>query len=169
MRRTAFALAALLLAGPALAADSIGGANEKPVELEGKVVDLVCELTGKCLPGCGAGRRQMGLLLANGRLVAVPKAPVDFAGAALDLAPLCGRTIRTDGLMFENPKMPVYQVQGIKADPAATAFALPDAFIRAWTAKNGPHDEWMRADPAVRAQIGRTGPLGRSDLKPKPQ
>lgn len=162
-------LIALLLSATAHAAESIGGANEKPMELEGKVVDLVCELTGRCLPACGSGTRQMGLLLADGRLIAVPKAPVDFAGAAQDLAPLCGRTIRTDGLMFENPKMPLYQVQGIKLDPAATAFTPADAFIKAWTARNGKHEEWYRNDPVIKAQIDRTGPLGRPDLKPKPE
>jgi hypothetical protein len=165
------AAASLLIGGgAAIAAEGIGGENEKLLELRGTVVDVLCELTGRCPPGsCQSTRRLLGLKLADGRLIAVPKGPELFAGAQNDLAPLCGKTITVDGVLFENPKMPVYLVQGMKTDPAQPEFAAPDAFLKAWKAKNGEAEEWFRADPAVKELIGRNGPLGRSDLKPKPQ
>jgi hypothetical protein len=161
--------AALAVAAPCFAAESVGSAHEKPMILAGTVVDLVCELTNSCTSACGAGKRQLGLRLADGTLVAIAKGPVNFAGPVLDLAPLCGRAIITDGLMIENPAMRIYQVQGIKTDAAAPAFAPADAYTADWIARHGKADEWFRADPRTKALIERTGPLGRSDLKPKPQ
>lgn len=168
MIRPALLAALLILAAPARAAEGVGSPHEKPMELTGTVVDLACELAGSCPPACGAGKRQLGLKLADGRLIAVAKGPVDFAGPVLDLAPFCGRVIATDGLMIMNPAMPIYQLQGIRTDPAATGYAPADAFLGDWTARNGKADEWFRADPRAKAQIDRTGPLGRPDLKPAP-
>jgi hypothetical protein len=165
----ALALGAGLLyaTAPLSAAEGIGGKNEKPLELEGRVVDLVCEVAGRCLPDCGGGKRQLGLKLSDGKLIAVIKNPGLFTGAVNDLAPFCGKTIYTDGLLFENPKMPVYQVQGLKADRNEKEYKPVDGFIEAWVAKNGPSDEWFRADPLVKEQIARNGPLGRPELKLK--
>lgn len=161
--------AALAVAAPVQAAESVGSAHEKPMQLTGTVVDLVCELAKSCPPACGAGKRQLGLRLADGRLIAVAKGPVDFAGPVLDLVPFCGRAIHTDGLMIDNPAMRIYQVQGIKTDPAAPAFTPADAYTADWIARHGKADEWFRNDPRTRALIERNGPLGRPDLKPKPQ
>jgi hypothetical protein len=164
------AVAAALLAAPAaMAAESIGGQNEKPMELTGVVVDLLCEVAKRCAPDCGGGKRQFGLRLPTGQLVATIKGPADFGGSQADLAPLCGRTVTLDGLMFENPKMRLFQVQGIKTDPAATAFTPADAFLKRWTAENGPAEEWFRADPRVKELIGRNGVLGKPGLEPKKQ
>jgi hypothetical protein len=104
---------ALLFSPAAFAAESIGGQHEKITEISGRVVDLLCELTKSCAPDCGGGKRQMGLVLADGRLVAVIKGPADFGGALADIAPLCGKTVTLDGILFENPKMALYQVQSV--------------------------------------------------------
>jgi hypothetical protein len=163
------ATAILLGATGAFPADSIGGQNEKPTEITGRVVDLLCAVTGRCVPDCGGGKRVFGILLADGRLVAAIKGPENFAGAQADLAPLCGRTVTLDGLLFENPRMPVYQVQGIKADAAAKEFKPADRFLKEWLETNAPTDEWFRADLRVKELIGRNGVLGIPGLKPKPQ
>jgi hypothetical protein len=159
----------LLLSPAAMAAESIGGQHEKITEINGKVVDLLCELTKRCVPDCGAGKRQMGLVLASGRLVAVVKGPADFGGALADIAPLCGKTVTLDGILFENPKMPLFQVQGIKTDPAAAAFTPADRFLKDWEARNGKADEWFRNDPLVKETITKNGVLGKPGLRPKAQ
>ncbi|MGL5114930.1 MAG: hypothetical protein ACRC7G_15075 [Beijerinckiaceae bacterium] len=169
MKFLASAAMLVVSAGSVLAADGIGGQNENIMVLQGTVVDVLCELTGRCSPAaCASGQRQLGLKLGDGKLVLLAKGPEIFAGVQLDLAPHCGKNITVDGVMFENPKMLIYMVQGIKTDPAQAEFAVPDAFPKAWTAKNGPAEEWFRADPAVKDLIARNGPLGRIDLKPKP-
>ena len=153
----------------AVAADSIGAQHEKITEISGRVVDLLCELTKRCIPDCGGGKRQMGLVQADGRLIAVVKGPADFGGALADIAPLCGKTVVLDGILFENPKMPLYQVQGIKTDPAARIFTPAEGFMKDWEAKNGKADEWFRSDPLVKEIIEKNGVLGKPGLQPKPQ
>jgi hypothetical protein len=167
MRIAALAALALLLSPAAFAAESIGGQHEKITEINGRVVDLLCELTKRCAPDCGGGKRQLGLVLADGRLVAVVKGPADFGGALADIAPLCGKTVTLDGILFENPKMPLFQVQGIKTNPAARDFTPADGFLKAWEAKNGKADEWFRNDPLVKEQIAKNGVLGKPGLEPK--
>jgi hypothetical protein len=167
-----FVVTAALCGAPfssAQAADSVGGQNEKPLVVTGEVVDLLCEVAKRCVANCGAGTRQLGIKQADGKLLVAAKNTDLFAGPQLDLAPLCGKTITADGLLFENPKMPIFMVQGIKTDPKAAEFTPVDAFVKAWVAKNGSSDEWFRADPVIKEQIARTGPLGRPELKPKPQ
>lgn len=159
-------LAALVVPAGARAADSWGLEHERPLELSGKVVDLLCEVAGDCPAGCGEGTRQLGILTVEGRLVPVAKGNVFFAGAVPDLLPFCGREVHADGLLIENPAMPLYFVQYLKASPDA-APAPTDAFIAAWRARHGEAEEWFRADPTVRAVIERQGVLGIPSLKPE--
>jgi hypothetical protein len=171
VKTLALATPILLLAVlPLSAAEGIGGKNEKPLEVEGTVVDLLCEVAKRCAPNCGEGKRQLGIKLSDGKVLVAAKNTDLFAGAVVDLAPLCGKKIKADGILFENPKMPIYMVQGIKTDPKAAEYTPVDGFGKAWAAKNGAaSDEWFRSDPVVKAQIAKTGPLGRIDLKPKAQ
>jgi hypothetical protein len=162
-------VAAMLLPMAAHAADSVGGKNEKPMELTGVVVDIVCEVAGRCSPNCGDGKRQLGIRQANGKLTAVVKNAELFAGAQVALAPLCGKTVVLDGLLFENPQMPIFMAQGLKTDPAAKEFTPVEGFIAQWTAANGAADEWFRADPRVKELIARNGVLGKPGLEPKKQ
>jgi hypothetical protein len=164
------AFSCVMLAGqPVSAADSIGGQHEKPTVLTGVIVDLLCEVAKRCVSNCGDGKRTLGIRLPDGKLVAVPKGPADFGGPQADIAPLCGKTVTLDGLLFENPAMPLFHVQGIKTDPAAKDFTPADAFLKEWEARNGKAEEWFRADPLVRETIGRNGILGKPGLAPKPQ
>ena len=82
MARTMPVLATLaaLAAPPTHAADSWGLENERTLEVTGKVVDLLCALAGDCPAGCGAGKRQLGILTAEGRLLPAVKGTVFFAG-----------------------------------------------------------------------------------------
>jgi hypothetical protein len=168
MPRTILALTALtIVAAPAArAADSWGLENERPLELSGKVVDLLCELTGDCAADRGGGRRQLGILTADGRLFPAVKGTVFFAGAAPDLLPHCGQTVHADGLLIENPAMTLYFAQYLKATPDA-AWAPTDTYLTQWTLAHGNAEEWRRADPTVKAVIARDGLLGIPGLKPE--
>ncbi len=163
----ALVLAAALAAGaaPALAADPWGLDNEKEVLITGTVVDLLCTVAGDCPPDCGAGSRQLGLLDEAGRLYLAAKGNVFFAGAVVDLLPHCGATVTADGLLIENPAMPLLFVQYLKGPGDAEA-ASADAFLTRWTAENGEADEWWRADPMVKSAIAENGVFGIPGLEP---
>lgn len=169
--RTGITLAGLvgfaLLAAPfARAAEPQGIEHEKPMVLRGKVVDLLCGVTGNCPPDCGNGKRILGLLTAEGKLIATVKSPTDFAGAIADLLPHCNREVELDGLMVENPAMRLYLVQGWrrdKADPWTTAAA----FTPVWTAQNAPAEDWYKADPRARRLLEADGVFGIPGLTAK--
>lgn len=159
-------MAVALGAGSAQAADSWGLENERIVLIEGRVVDLLCELAGDCAPGCGGGTRQLGLVEASGRLLPLVKGNVNFANAVPDLLPHCGRTVQLDGLLVESPAMPVLFVQALRGSEAEP-WRPTTAFAEQWKARHGEAEEWMRADPAVKAAIARNGVLGIPGLKPE--
>ncbi|MGL4728974.1 MAG: hypothetical protein ACRCWO_09480 [Bosea sp. (in: a-proteobacteria)] len=167
----AFSFAALILASavaPSLAAEAWGIPGEKELILKGKVVDLACELTKSCPPACGAGQRQLGVLTDAGRLVAVAKGNVDFAGAVRDIAPFCGKIIEMDGLLVESQGVSLYFVQRLR-DDASKDWVVADRFKTEWEAKNGKAEEWFRADPEANRLIAEDGPLGIKGLVPKPK
>lgn len=167
MRSTWIALAAMVsLAGPAVAADSWGLEHEKPLAARGKVVDVLCELVGDCPANCGEGKRQLGLLTGEGRLLTAAKGNVFFAAAVVDLLPFCGREIETDGLLIEHPAMSLYFVQYTR-EPGTADWQPAEAFITDWTAKNGEAEEWWRADPVIKEVIAQRGILGIPGLKPE--
>ncbi|PPR17945.1 MAG: hypothetical protein CFH40_02535 [Alphaproteobacteria bacterium MarineAlpha10_Bin3] len=79
------ALALLFVtATTANAAEEWGLPNEKIVRFEAKVVDILCELTGDCPKACGEGKRQLGLVNDEGKLILPLKNSVIFAGLAAD-------------------------------------------------------------------------------------
>ncbi len=161
MRMTLFALAgALALITPAArAADPWGLDNESVASFKAKVVDLACELSGDCPANCGGGKRPLGLLTADGKLRAAIKGSVDFAGAAVDLAPWCGKEIFVDGLLISSPKMTMYFVQALR-EKESDPWIKSDRFQTAWTERNGKADYWYLADPDVKAIIAKDGKLG---------
>jgi len=62
-----FALATFLLGTvSSQAADEWGIDHEQVARWDGKVVDLLCELSGDCPANCGDGKRQLGLILDAG-------------------------------------------------------------------------------------------------------
>ena len=158
-------LGAVMVGRPTSGAESWGLANEKLLEVEGKVVDLLCALTGDCPADCGGGKRQLGLVTSAGRLLPAAKSRIEFAGAVHDLAPLCGRTVQADGLLVEHPAMPLYFVQGLRTK-ADEAYAPTEAFIAEWTRRNSKAEEWWRADPLAKAVIASDGVYGVPGLAP---
>jgi hypothetical protein len=160
------ALPCALLAGPAPAAEPWGLENEKVVQLQGRVVDLACELARDCPPACGGGRRQLGVLAADGRLLPLVKGQVNFANGVPDLLPFCGRSVEVDGLLIESPAMPMLFVQNLRTGPDAP-WQPATAFERDWQAAHGEAAEWYREDPAVEAAIAAKGVLGIPGPRPE--
>lgn len=167
-------LAAAMAASPALAADFSEGSKAKSWNLTGqefatfdaKATDAICALTGDCPADCGAGKRQMVLVReADGKIVLAAKnTQAGFQGATWDLAPLCGKTVKVDGLMVgDDPKLEskLYQVQLIGADGGDLKKAK--GFTGPWKARNpdaGGKGPWFRRDPHVQKRIDETGFLG---------
>ena len=164
----ALALTTFIIQVSSKAAESVGAQYENLTEIEGTVVDVLCELTGSCPKNCGDGKRLLGIKTSAGDLMPVAKGAPIFANATLSVLPFCGKTIYADGLMIENPKMRIYYVQRYRADKTS-AWKDDEGFDVAWAAKNGKSDEWYRADPIVKEAIGDKGSLGIKGLVPKPQ
>lgn len=159
MRMILAAFALLITGAPAFAAESWGLPNEEPATFDGKVVDVQCVLTGNCPRDCGAGRRQMGLLTGDGKLVLAMKNADPFAGATRDLVPYCGKTVTADGLFATNDGVRVFALQRLK--PKGGDWITANGFARHWAKANGSGtEEWYRRDPAVAAVIAADGKLG---------
>lgn len=160
-------LLAMFGAVPAIAADGWGIENEKVVEIEAKVVDVACELGQGCPKNCGDGKRQLGLLTADGKLRFAVKGATNFAGAVRELLPYCGKSIFADGLLIENPNMTIFMVQNLRTN-LSEKLVPATAFEAEWTKANGKADEWFRADPLVKQVIEADGVFGIKGLTPKP-
>ncbi len=164
------ALAGLvLLAGPAAAAEEWGIEHEQTARMTVTVVDIVCELTGDCPADCGGGKRQLGLLTGEGRLIPAVKNFDPFAGAVVDLLPFCGKETIVDGLLIENPHMPMFTVQFKKSAEPDGEWARGNWFVKEWAKANPdkPQGEWFRHDSRIAAKIERTGKLGIAGLELK--
>lgn len=161
------ALWALTAAAPAHAASSWGIEYEEIARVEAKVVDLLCEITGNCADQCGGGKRQLGLLLDDGRLIPVVKNQDIFAGATNDLIGFCGKRIVADGLIINDPQMTIFALQFKRLAPDGE-WSRANQFSKDWSAANGGADagNWYAQDPRVREIIESTGKLGVPDLKP---
>jgi len=155
-------------ATPARAGEEWGIAHEKVVRFEAKVVDIACELTGNCPKACGGGKRQLGLLRDDGRLILVAKNFDLFAGASADLVQFCGKRIIADGLLIENPKMSMMALQFKKLAPDGK-WSRANWFSKEWAKKNPgkPGDQWFRHDAIVKKAIAKDGILGIPGLKPE--
>ena len=164
-----FGLAALLLGTvSAQAADEWGIDHEQVARWDGKVVDILCEITGDCPANCGDGKRQLGLILDDGRLVPMVKNFDPFAGAQTDLKDFCGKRVTADGLFIDNPKMPLFALQFKRPAPDGD-WSRANWFVRDWAKQNGAakKDEWFRNDPAVKKIIARDGVFGIPGIKPE--
>lgn len=165
-RIVVFAAFAAFAATPVSAADEMGIANERVVQLDVTVVDIVCTLTGNCPANCGGGTRQLGLVTADGKLRLPVKGQTLFANAIPDLLPYCGKPVQVDGLLIENPVMTIVHVQALRAN-AEQKWQQTEAFETQWIAKHGPAPEWQRADPFVKDVIAADGVYGIKGLEPK--
>jgi hypothetical protein len=163
--RAILAIVGLALAAwPAWAAESWGLPNEKAAMIAGKVVDVLCVLSGDCPKGCGGGQRQLGILTSDGRLVLAMKNADPFAGAARDLLPHCGRSVTADGLFATNEGVTVFALQRLK--PKGKDWIAANGFARAWAKARGlaaddpKVEEWFRHDHGVAKMIAKDGKLG---------
>lgn len=135
---------------------------------KGKVVDILCELSGDCPANCGDGSRQLGIIReADGVLVLVNKnSQAAFTGAVEDLLPYCGKDVEVDGLLAGIPEMTpakFYQLQKIRL-VGEEKFAKANKWTKVWGVKypeekkiKGP---WFRKDPRVNSRIEQNGRLG---------
>ncbi len=138
-------------------------AGEEKAVFSGKVVDILCELTGDCPANCTDGSRQLGILRADDRLVLAAKnGQPNFAGAVADLLPYCGKQVDVDGLMLGDA-VKLFQVQFIR-EQGQTEWQKATGFSDAWAAKfpedAGKTGPWFRKDSRVMALIERDGWLG---------
>lgn len=134
----------------------------------GKVVDILCELSGDCPDNCGDGARQLGIIRdADGVLVLVNKnGQAAFTGAVEELLPYCGKNVEVDGLLAGLPEMTAakfYQIQFIR-EVGAPEFTKANKWTKVW-AKKYPEEKkikgpWFRKDPRVTSRIERNGRLG---------
>ncbi len=161
-------LIALGVIANAQAAEEWGIDFEKKARVEAKVVDMACELTGNCPDNCGNGKRQLGLLMDDGRLVPVIKNFDIFAGATNDLIKHCNKRIVADGLMISNPKMPMFALQFSKPAEGGK-WSRANQFGKDWSKANGGKNsgQWFRTDPVVARIIKKDGVFGIPGLKAK--
>ena len=176
-----FVIAALLgaavVAGPIIAkaqdfskgskAKEWGLIEEEKALFSGKVVDVICELTGDCADNCGNGDRNLAIIRsADNKLVPVLKnRQPAFNGATEDLLPYCNKEVEVDGVLVghgEGIKVKVYMLQRIRVKGSKN-WAKANLWTRKWAERQkdakgkGP---WFRRDPRVKKQIEATGYLG---------
>lgn len=172
--RTLLVLAGLLViasGGSAQAADEWGIEHEEVTRFDAKVVDILCELSGDCPANCGDGRRQLGLLRDDGKLILVAKNADPFAGAVADLLPFCGRTITADGLLINDPLATLMVLQFKRPAPDGQ-WSRGNWFSRDWAEAQGvardsaKARQWFRNDPMVTRAIERDGVFGIPGLEP---
>ncbi len=149
-------------------AQTFGLQGETKATFSGKVVDVLCELSGDCADNCGGGARHLGILReADGKLIFPAKnAQFEFNGAVPDLLPYCNKNVDVDGLMIgaeDAGTAQVFMVQKIR-DAGAAEWSKANTWTAAWKKANpgvaegeGP---WYRRDPRVTKQIEATGYLG---------
>jgi len=166
--KTIIATAALALCiSPLQAADEWGLPNEKPTTFNVKVVDILCEITKDCPANCGAGKRQLGLLTDDGKLIPVLKNVEPFAGGVNELIGHCNKKITADGLLLNHPKMTMFVIQN--SGPVGGKLSPANQFGKDWSKANPgkPTDEWYAHDKQVKAILATKGVLGRPELKVK--
>ena len=170
MRKILLAGAAVLfgLGGAVQAAQEWGIDNEEKARVDAKVVDILCEVTGDCAENCGNGKRQLGLLLDDGRLVPVVKNFDIFAGGTDDLIEFCGKKITADGLMIKNPKMPMFAIQFKRLAPDGK-WSRANRWGKEWSKRNGGQksNQWFKSDPLVLQTLKDDGVYGVPGLKPE--
>ena len=169
------ALAFSLHTTAGLAADFSQGSKAKAWNLygeekalfSGKVVDMLCELSGDCPANCGNGNRQLGIVRAadNQMIPVLKNRQAAFNGATEDLLPYCNKNVDVDGLLVGEDEVVTakfYMVQFIR-EAGAEKWAKANKWTKAWRKKNpeakgkGP---WFRRDPRVLKQLAAEGHFG---------
>ena len=113
----------------------------------------------------------MGVLRATDGhfLLATKNTQPAFTGAAVDLAPYCGKDVEIDGLLVGDTDVTPdlsgvkhLQIQTIRALGQDTAHKT-NLWTKDWAARHpdaGGTGPWFRRDPGVKAQIEAHGRLG---------
>ncbi len=141
--------------------------GEEKALFTGKVVDVLCELTGDCPDNCGGGDRHLGILRdADGVLVLANKNLQAFAGANYDLMAYCGKQVEVDGLLVgspDNTAAKFYQLQKIRV-VGDEKFAKANKWTKEWNRRNPEQAKikggWFKKDTRVKALLERDGRLG---------
>jgi hypothetical protein len=171
----ALAASLALTATVAMAADFSKGSNAKEIGLvgeekamfSGKVVDILCELSGDCPANCGDGKRQLGIVrqVDNVLVVVSKNSQFEFNGAVDDLLPYCNKSVDADGLLIgDDPgmKAKVYMIQFIR-ETGAAEWTRTTRWTKAWAERNADakgEGPWFRRDPRVAKQIEKSGYFG---------
>lgn len=149
-------------------AKEFGLQDEEKAVFSGKVVDVLCELTGDCADNCGNGDRNLGVVRdSDNKLIMVLKnGQFAFNGPVPDLLPYCNKAVDVDGLLIGDEEYygaKFYMVQWIRESGEAE-FRKANQWTPSWKARNpevangkGP---WFRRDPRVVKQIEATGYFG---------
>ena len=148
-------------------AKELGLSGEIKATFSGKVVDILCELSGDCPAKCGGGKRNMGIVrAADNKLIVVAKnSQYEFNGPVDDLLPYCNQTVDVDGLLLaEDPGFTakVFMAQFIRLS-GQKEWKNADLWTKAWQQRNpGAEGEgpWYRRDPRVKKQIEKSGYFG---------
>ena len=161
------AAGAMVISGVAAAANSWGLPDEVEARFDAKVTDVLCVLSGDCPEDCGAGKRLLGLLQDDGRLVLPVKNAGPFTGATADLIPFCNQKVTVDGLFTTNYGVTIFAVQFVR--PKGGKWRRANGFVREWARERGLEVKdqkarrWFRNDEAIRALIEEQGVLGLKD------
>ena len=149
-------------------AKTFGFQEEEKALFTGKVVDVLCELSGECADNCGNGNRLLGIVrdADNKLILPLKNGQFSFNGPVEDLLPYCGKAVDVDGIMVGDAEVygsKFYMVQKIR-DAGASEFRKANLWTKAWAKRNeeaakkkGP---WFRKDPRVLKQIEATGYFG---------
>ena len=141
--------------------------GEEKALFSGKVVDILCELTGNCAANCGSGKRHMGIVRSSdNQLIAVLKnRQASFNGATEDLLPYCNKMVDVDGLMIGEDEVVTtkfYMVQLIRIS-GEDKWNKTTRWTKQWRAKNPEatgKGAWFRRDPRVKKQLAKSGHFG---------
>ena len=147
------------------AADEWGLPDEKVARLQAKVVDIACELTGNCPVNCGDGKRQLGLIDAQGKLILAIKNATPFSGTADELIDFCVKQVVADGLFTTNNGYKVFALQFVREAPSGK-WRQANRFLPKWAMRHHLPAEtkkarrWFDNDFKVKSVIKEQGALG---------
>lgn len=161
--------AAYGLSSPLMAANEWGLTNEEVVRFDGTVVDVLATLTGESSADCASGKRQLGVLKADGTLVLTGKNSLNFTGTTNELAEFCGQEVTVDGLMTGHSGTTFMVVQFVR--PIGGEWRSTKRSIGQWTKADwaeangykadGPEvNRWFDNDKRILEALDKDGFLG---------
>jgi len=142
--------------------ESWGITAQEESAFNGKVVDVMCELTGNCATNCGEGSRQLAIETQDQGTVLVAKNVTLYSGAAEELWAFCGQDVEVNGLFTENQNVRFFQIQNVRI--LGGQWQRANRFHQAWAARSGESGSkarrWYKNDARVDEILERDGRLG---------